>query len=132
MHYFRDRIELFSEYLEIFITVIIILGITAASIQLVIDIISIIRSLFDSSIPIPYEEFLGGALKLIIGLEFVNMLIRKTPDAVVEVLLFAIARKLIVSNTSHLEVIIGIGAIVCLFVVRRFLLFSDESSKNHL
>lgn len=38
-----------------------------------------------------------------------------------EVLLFAMARKLIVGSSTGLDIVIGIGAIAVLFVVRRFL-----------
>lgn len=128
----REMVEKISEYLEVFLTVIILFGIGIASIQLLIDTATMLASIFDPSTPVPYEEFLGGALKLIIGLEFVNMLIRKTPEAVVEVLLFAIARKIVVGTDTNLGLVIGIGAIAVLFVVRRFLFYNCEAPKNHL
>lgn len=58
---------------------------------------------------------------MIIGIEFVKMLVKHTPESVVEVLLFAMARKLIVGSSTGLDIVIGIGAIAVLFVVRRFL-----------
>lgn len=64
---------------------------------------------------------MGDALKLIIGIEFVKMLIRQTPETVVEVLLFAMARKLIIGTFTSVDIVVGIGAIAVLFVIRRFL-----------
>lgn len=124
----RKKIGQVSNYLEIVISVIILIGIAIMSAQLFIDIIIIIKSITVSeiSMTIPFENFMGDALKLIIGIEFVNMLVRHSPEAVVEVLLFAIARKLIIGTSSPLEIVIGIGAIAILFVVRRFLFFDDE------
>ncbi len=58
---------------------------------------------------------------LVVGVEFIKMLIRHTPGAVIEVLLFAIARQLIVYHTSTLETLIGILAVGCAFAIRKFL-----------
>lgn len=45
---------------------------------------------------------------LAIALEFVKMLCKHTPSAVIDVLLFAIARQMVVEHTSTLEVCMGI------------------------
>lgn len=119
-------IESVSVFIEIMISVLIIIGISIMAAQLVKDIVLIVSSLVDSTAAIPFETFMGDALKLIIAIEFVKMLIRHTPESVVEVLLFAIARKLIVGNYHYLDIVIGIGAITVLFVVRRFLFQKNE------
>ncbi len=67
------------------------------------------------------NSFLGHALGLVVGVEFIKMLIRHTPGAVIEVLLFAIARQLIVYHTSTLEPLIGILAVGCAVAIRKFL-----------
>lgn len=122
----RSKIATISSHLEIIISVIILIGITIMSVQLIIDIIMIVRGISDASMAVPFETFLGDALKLIIGIEFVKMLVKHTPESVVEVLLFAMARKLIVGSTTNLDTVIGIGAIALLFVVRRFLFHKKE------
>lgn len=118
-----------SSYLEIVFSVVVLIGIAIMSAQLIKDIIIIVRSITDASMTIPFETFMGDALKLIIGIEFVKMLVKHTPETVVEVLLFAMARKLIVGSTTGFDIVIGIGAIAVLFVVRRFL-FSNNNKEN--
>lgn len=125
----RKKLAIVSSYVEIALSVVVLIGIAIMSAQLIKDIIIIIRSITDASMTIPFETFMGDALKLIIGIEFVKMLVKHTPESVVEVLLFAMARKLIVGSTADIDVVIGIGAIAVLFIIRRFL-FSNNNKED--
>lgn len=68
-----------------------------------------------------FSDFLASVFSLVIGIEFVRMLVKHTASSVVEVLLFAIARQLIVEHTSPVENLIGIVAIAGVFAIRKFL-----------
>lgn len=125
----RKKLAIVSSNVEIALSVVVLIGIAIMSVQLIKDIIIIIRSITDASMTIPFETFMGDALKLIIGIEFVKMLVKHTPESVVEVLLFAMARKLIVGSTADIDVVIGIGAIAVLFIIRRFL-FSNNNKED--
>ncbi len=77
--------------------------------------------------PFRYEnfgEFLSRAFTLVIGLEFIRMLVKHSASAVVEVLLFAIARQLVVAHTSTLDTLVGIVAIAGVFAIRKYLFVS--------
>lgn len=67
------------------------------------------------------EEFMSHVLALIIAIEFVKMLAKHTPGSAIDVLVFAIARKLIVNHGSMLDSLIGVVAIAILFAVRKYL-----------
>ena len=54
------------------------------------------------------------------------MCIRDRPATVIEVLLFAIARQLIVEHTSTLDNLIGIISIAILFAVRKYLFYNFD------
>ncbi len=71
-------------------------------------------------------DILGGAMNLAIGVEFIKMLCRHTPETVIEVLLFAIARQLVVVHTSPIENLITIISVAVLLAVRKFLLRDDD------
>ena len=59
------------------------------------------------------------------------MLCKHTPETVIEVLLFAIARQLIVEHTSTMENLIGIISIGILFATRKYLFYNfDEVDKT--
>ena len=80
---------------------------------------------------IEIEGFLEKVMMLAIGLEFVKMLCKHTPSTVIDVLLFAIARQMIVEHTSTLENLIGVAALAGLFATRKYLLFHfDEIEKR--
>ncbi len=71
--------------------------------------------------PEAFDGFLAHALGLVIGIEFIKMLVKHTPGAAIEVLLYAIARQLIVEHTSTYETLAGILAIAGVFAIRKFL-----------
>ena len=74
-------------------------------------------------------DFLEKALTLVIGIEFVKMLCNHNPETVVEVLLFAIARHLIVEKQEIKEMLLGVICIAILFVIRKFLFINGEKKK---
>ena len=67
------------------------------------------------------ELVLSAFLLLAIGIEFVKMLCTHTSETVIEILLFAISRQMIVEHLSATETILGVGAIAGLFAVRKCL-----------
>ena len=68
-----------------------------------------------------YSVHLKRALDIVIGIEFIKMLCRHNMDSVIEVLMFAMTRHLIVEETSMLDGLICVVAVSILFVVRKFL-----------
>ncbi|MBR5527406.1 MAG: hypothetical protein IKV97_00265 [Clostridia bacterium] len=65
---------------------------------------------------------LDNAIVLAIGAELIKMMCKHTPETVIEVIAFALARQLIVGHAKPLENLITVIAIAALFAVRRFLL----------
>ncbi len=76
------------------------------------------------------EYFLENVMTLAIGVEFVKMLCTHTPGTVVEVLLFAISRQMIVEHQSSYESLAGIAAIAGLFAIRKFLFCKEFGSSD--
>ena len=68
-----------------------------------------------------FTEFLANALSLVVGVEFVKMLCRHSAQTVVEVLLFATARQMVVEHMDPVQTLIGVIAIAILFAIRKFL-----------
>ncbi|CAH2212618.1 hypothetical protein [Tepidibacter aestuarii] len=73
------------------------------------------------------EAILGYALLLVIGVELVIMLALHTPESVIDVLLYAIARKLLLipKDKGMIEVFMGICTIAGLFAIKKYL-FTDK------
>jgi len=79
-------------------------------------------------IPMSFERILSTILTLVIGVEFTKMMCKHTPDTVIDVLLFAIARQMVIYHDSILSMLIGAVAIAGLFAAKKFLL--DKDSMN--
>lgn len=60
------------------------------------------------------------SLDIVIGIEFIKMLAKHSPGSSLEVLLYAIARHLVVGHDSALENLLSVGAIALIFIVRKF------------
>ena len=67
------------------------------------------------------DGFFVSAMTVVVGVEFVKMLLLHSPRAVTDVLLFAIARQLVVSHTTSLETLLGVAAVALIFVIKKFL-----------
>ena len=66
------------------------------------------------------RNFLERSLDIVIGIEFIKMLAKHSPGSSLEVLLYAIARHLVVGHDSAVENLLSVGAIALIFIVRKF------------
>ena len=116
---FQDKMFELSYIFELFVSVIVGLGIIVFAVKLIVEFADI-DYLKSSSASL--VALLDKAIVLAIGAEFIKMLCKHTPETVIEVLAFALARQLIVGHASPLQNLITVIAIAILFAVRRFLL----------
>ena len=75
--------------------------------------------LFDGN-EVEIRIFLERSLDIVIGIEFIKMLAKHSPGSSLEVLLYAIARHLVVGHDSAVENLLSVGAIALIFIVRKF------------
>lgn len=73
------------------------------------------------------NDFFISTMNIVVGLEFVKMLILHTPRAVTDVLLFAIARQLVVNHSSAVDTLLGVAAVALIFLIKKFLLSREDS-----
>lgn len=72
------------------------------------------------------EHILHNLLAIVVGLEFVRMLIDTTPANILEVLTVAITRHVILSHDDPWSNIASVACIAGLFAIRRFLVRHHE------
>lgn len=72
------------------------------------------------------HNYLHNILTIVVGLEFVRMLIDMTPANTLEVLIVAIARQVIVSHDNPLSNVCCVLCIAGLFATRHFLIPKKE------
>ena len=76
------------------------------------------------------NHFLHNILTIVVGLEFVRMLIDMTPGNTLEVLIMATARHIIMNHEDKWTLLVGIICIAILFATRRFLIPRDEMTED--
>lgn len=112
--------------LEFIISFILAAAICVMIFQLLTDF----RYLSDPSVYPNYNDLMTSCFNLIIGIEMIRMIYLHTQSTVFEVLLFAIARQIIIDHSSSVNSLIGVIAIAILFATRKFLFVTfDESEK---
>ncbi len=113
----------FSLYLEYVIAIILILAILIQGSKLFFSLEDIFYSqLNDDSLAI----FLSYAFNLVIVLEFVRMLIKHSMENVTEILVFTIARKVIVDHVTDFSLLISIVCVIALLASRKYLLVKED------
>ena len=112
-----------SYLFELFISFIVGLAIVFFGIWFIINSVNVAVSNHETSFLI---KILDDAIILAIGAELIKMLCKHTPETIIEVLAFALARHLIIVETTAVENIITVLAIAVLFGVRKFLLKSQD------
>ena len=115
----------FERALSIVLLILVLLG-----------MMDLIRSVYQAYIvdfanPVEYTQlngFLAEALLLVIGVELVVMLSLHIPGVLLEVLLYAIARKLILlpKSSGMGDLLLGILAIGVIFTIRKYLMSPQE------
>ena len=108
-----------SYVVELLISALVTVTILIAAVRMIIDMLGAGVSVNGAGLMM---EVLDDAIILAIGAELIKMFCKHTPETVIEVIAFALARQLIVGHAAPLENLITITAIAILFAVRRFLL----------
>ena len=125
--YFAAFLSRLAMFMEFFISIMLAVGIILLCLRLASSLIYIP----DLDRYPNYEDLLEACFELIIGVELIRMMYYHTPDTVFEVLLFAIARQIIIDHSSPVNSLLGVIAIAILFATRKFLFSSfDETDKT--
>lgn len=72
------------------------------------------------------HTYLHNILTLVVGLEFVRMLLDMTPANTLEVLIVAIARQVIITHENPWSNVASVLCIAGLFAIRRFLIAKED------
>lgn len=113
---FRDQIAEAAGILEVVLSGIVL----AALLMSIVPLVELMPGLLTDADSLEIRTFLERALDIVIGIEFIKMLAKHSPGSSLEVLLYAIARHMVVGHESALDNLISVGAIALIFVVRKF------------
>lgn len=118
----QDKMFEISYIFELLISVIVGVAILLFAVRMIVSTINVSVYSNEASALV---TILDDAITLAIGAELIKMLCKHTPETIIEVLAFALARQLIVGHALPWENLVTVAAIAILFAVRRYLL------KNH-
>lgn len=125
----RRYLGLMASYTEILLAFVVIVGILLLCIRVLTELKAMIVATFSGTSMPSFADFLSVVFELVIGIEFVKMLAKHTPGSAIEVLLYTIARTLIIDHSSMAGSLLGVISIAVLFAVRKY--FNDPDVHNH-
>ena len=105
-----------STLLEISLSGLVLIGLLIS----IVPLIQWMPGLFIDGNDVEIRTFLERALDIVIGIEFIKMLAKHSPGSSLEVLLYAIARHMVIGHESAFENLLSVAAIALIFVVRKF------------
>lgn len=114
---FRDQIAEAAGILEVVLSGIVLIALLMS----IVPLLRLMPGLLTDADSMEVHTFLERALDIVIGIEFIKMLAKHSPGSALEVLLYAIARHMIVGHESAVENFISVASIALIFFVRKFL-----------
>lgn len=125
----KDILVFCANILEKVIAILLLVAVVVSACFAVPLLISGVENGFDETV---LREILSYCFNMIIVIEFVRVLIKHTMGTVIEVLIFALARGLIVAHENLWEMIASIFAIAALLACRKYLFREGdmEETKN--
>ncbi len=120
-----DYVSSATHGLEIIIAFILMIAVILQGIHLFDYFPSLLQNSEDA-----LHNILSAAFNLIIVIEFIRMLIQHSMENVIEVLVFALARSMIVDHSNTISIIVTIVSISILLIVRKHCLLHVDFKKT--
>jgi hypothetical protein len=106
---------------ELIIAALAVVVVILGAIYLILELPSFWHDMADHALHGALEDFLSDILLVVVGVELVIMLILRTPESLLDVMFFVIARKMLIKTSEFYELLIGVAALAALFATRKFL-----------
>ena len=118
-HFFRRVLHVIERAIAV-IVLIILVGV------LILEIYKIAVTATTDVTKINMHDILSTFLTIVVGLEFVRMLIDTTPANILEVLTVAMTRHIILTHDDYWSNLVCVACIAGLFAIRRYLVRRSE------
>lgn len=116
-----DLLTEFLHWFEVALAAISVAFVGVGVVYLLAELLHFREAIEETNLHISYEELLSDILLLVVGIELALMLVRRTPDALIEVMFFVVARKMLIKADSFWDLILGVAALAGLFAIRKYL-----------
>ena len=125
--------ELIADVIEITVKILEIVASLIIVIVAIALLVNVIKGIFDggkiAAMDSPsFSTMVGELLAVTVGLEFVKLLVRHQLQDVLQVLMLAIARQMVVEHLTMVQMLVGVISLAMLFGARRYL-FTPKKGK---
>ena len=119
----KITVHVICEVLEMITAALMLVGILFSTFSLIRNIDIFRELLSDTS---SFRGYMDQIFMLVIGIEFLVMLCKPNSENVIEVLIFLVARHMIVGETTPYQDFVSVVSVALLCVVRRYLRINNE------
>ena len=114
----KKGLHIVCNVMELILAAAVLLGIVCSAFHLFRGMPASVNLLGDTK---QFQHFLEQIFMLVIGIEFLQMLCKPNADNVMEILIFLVARHMIVGDTTPVEDFVSVISVCLLCVLRRYL-----------
>lgn len=122
----KEKIDVGIKVLEVIICISILFSLILSVPNLVRYALTIIKT---ADLKQNYEllnEFLKHALLIVVGIELIEMILTKSHEAILTLILFVIARKMLLYSVDLIDILIGSISIGLIFAIIKFVVKDDK------
>lgn len=121
----RNFIQKGCDVLELLVAVAVGVGLIVSLILYIPEGVALLTKSGDTS---TFLLFLEDMFSVVVGIEFIKMLCKPSAENVIEVLVFLIARHMIIGSNSALDILLSVVSVALLYGVR--LVLRREKAKT--
>lgn len=103
------------DVIELFIAVLVIIGLVFSLIYYIPHGVELLLASHDTT---DFLLFMEDMFNLVVGIEFIKMLCKPSAGNVIEVLVFLVARHMIIGSNSALDIFLSVLSVALLYVIR--------------
>jgi len=124
----RDLLPEILHWIEVGVALLAIAFVAIGTINLIMELGGFWGDLEHGGLHTVFEDVLSEILLLVVGIELAILLVKRTPESLVEVMFFVIARKTLIKTDTFLDLLIGVVALAGLFAVRKYLTLRKDKA----
>ena len=111
----RSWMEKWCDWAELGVAVLVGMGLVYCLARYLLSCIGILPG---EDFPEEFLHFLEGIFNFVVGIEFIKMLLKPSAETVIEVLVFLVARHMIIGSNSALDILLSVLSIAALYGLR--------------
>lgn len=123
----KKYIQILCNVLEMVTAVLMLVGLVFSIFSLIRNVEIFQQLLIDAS---AIKHYMDQIFMIVIGIEFLVMLCRPNSENVIDVLIFLVARHMIVGDTTPYQDFVSVISVTLLCIVRRYLRNNKENREE--